>query len=229
MSRTSWVLILASFCSGMVAGPLRADPVFTDPLGDTYGTAPAFMAPQHDIVLASGFHSIVTNDVTFTVQLAGPISAPSALAYDSIDGFIDIDVDRNPATGIPPAFNNVTAFSPPPPLNLGADFFVDLASEVVNPGFVDVFDEFFVPQGSVPITYGANSFSVTIPFALLGGASPPFDYGVVVGSFGVEPTDRAPNGATPFTTLPEPASLAVFGLAALAGGVYLRRSKRAAA
>jgi hypothetical protein len=210
----------------MVAGPLRADPLFVDPLGDTYGTAPPVVAPQHDIVLASGIHSSVTDDVTFTVQLAGPISPPSAFAFDSIDGFIDIDADQNPATGIPPAFNNVTTFSPPPPLNLGTDFFVDLASEAFNPGFVDVFDEFFVSQGSVPITYGPNSFSVTIPFALLGGASPPFDFGVVVGSFGVEPTDRAPNGATPFTTVPEPASLAIFGLAALAGGVHLRRRKR---
>jgi hypothetical protein len=49
--------------------------------------------------------------------------------------------------------------------------------------------------------------------------------GLLIGTFN-EPTDRAPNGAEPLTTVPEPASavLLTFG-GALAAGVYSRRRK----
>jgi hypothetical protein len=176
--------------------------------------------------------------VYFEVNFSGAISPPSAFAANSVVGFLDLDTDKNAATGgdapwggpVPGGHSWINFFVaagsvPGPPINLGDEYFVDLGSEAFNAGFVDVISTTTgFPVISVPITYTATGFSLAIPLSALGNPSPPnFNFGGVVGTFN-ESTDRFPNGATPAEVTPEPASIVLFGVAGLAAcGVMWRR------
>lgn len=72
-----------------VAPPMLCGAAVVDPIGDTYGTG-----IQFDISSVSA----ITNgtSTTFEIRLAGPV--PAALDAN-LGGAIEIDVDRNPATG----------------------------------------------------------------------------------------------------------------------------------
>jgi len=195
----------------------RAD-LIVDPTGDTFGTG----AVQLDITSINATFS--GSNITFSVFFSGPISAPSALAPNSVGGFIDIDTDQNTATGDVPFIN---VFSPGPPIALGQDFFVELFSETIHPGSVDVFRT--LPDtvvGTAPIVFTSTSFSVTVPLALLGNDNGLLNYGVIIGTF-AEPTDRAPNGTAPATSqpIPEPTTMLLLGtgLAGVAAKVRKRR------
>jgi len=176
------------------------------------------------------------------VTFAGPIAPASAFAPNSLVGYIDLDTDANPATGgdspwggpVPGGNSWINFFVnqgtvPPPLIALGDELFVDLFSEALNPGFVDVrrtSDSGLA--GQVAIAYGANSFSFFLPDALLPpGSVANFNYGILVGTF-AEATDRAPNGSVPAQVeVPEPATLTLCGIVS-AGmiGWYWRRHKR---
>jgi hypothetical protein len=199
---------------------VRADLV-VDPTSDTYGTE----SVQLDITSINATFS--GSNITFFVSFAGGIAPPSALAPNSVVGFIDIDTDQNTATGDVPFIN---VFSPGPPIALGQDFFVDLGSEFLHPGSVDIFRT--LPDtvvGAAPIVFTSTSFSVTVPLALLGNDDGLLNYGAVIGTF-LEPTDRAPNGTLPATSqpIPEPATLLLLGtgLAGVAAKVRKRRNAR---
>jgi hypothetical protein len=196
-----------------------------DPTGDTFGAGPV----RPDITMVTG--NLVGGGVQFTVTYAGAISPASSFAANSVVGYIDLDTDQNAATGGTAPFGGPVAGGnswinyligqgsvPGPTINLGDEFYVDLFSESFHPGLVDVVDtNTGSPTGSVPISYSSNSFSLTVPLSLLGGDDGNLNYGVVTGTFN-EPTDRAPNGATPGTvsaqaaTVPEPGSLTLAGL-----------------
>jgi hypothetical protein len=224
-----------------LAATARADSI--DPTGDTFGAG----AGQHDIT--SYVAQILGSDVRWIVRFAGPISPASAFAPDSVIGFIDIDTDRNPATGgtapwgTPLAGGNswINFFvdpnpglpSIPGPLTaLGDELYVDLFSEAFHPGLVDVVDSATNNvQATVPITFGAMSFSFSLPTSVLGNSL--VNYGVLVGTFS-ELTDRTPNGDAPATSearaVPEPASLSLLGAGALSllGWAWRRRRATAA-
>lgn len=210
---------LCVFTSSAAAGPVYLD----DPIGDTFGGA-----PQLDISTYSGDFSVTGTDLTFTVNFTGPISPPSAFAPDSAVGFIDIDTDRNSATGDPGAMNALIGLGlvPGPNIDLGAELTVDLFSEVFQPGFVDILDpSTFTPLLTVPITFGPQSFSFNIPLSFIG--TPLVNYGITMGTFG-NPTDRAPNGVQAAVTTPEPSSLLLFGVVGAAACLWRRRTTRPA-
>ncbi|MDJ0634668.1 MAG: hypothetical protein QNJ34_15880 [Xenococcaceae cyanobacterium MO_188.B29] len=161
------------------------EPIFDDPLGDTFG----FGSPQIDIENVSGVVS--GEELKLTMNFFTPISAPSTGLSDSVVGFWDLDLDQDPLTGIA---SNQSFFAPPDQQGgpLGVEVVIDLFSEEFNPGFVDLFDTngFFI--GTAPITYGTNSLEISIPLSELGDDGN-LNYGTVIGTFN-EPTDAAPNG-----------------------------------
>jgi hypothetical protein len=212
-----FVLALAAGLAG--SARTHANPIL-DPAGDTFVPGPTI-----DIVASQGFAPGNPGQFRLSVNFATPISPASAFAPNSVIGYVDIDTDQNAATGASPFINT---FGGPPPVIMGNEFYIDLASELFNPGFVDLYDaNTNTVLGSLAITYGPSSFFIDLPLSLIGGDQQ-FNYALIVGDF-LSPTDRAPNGALPLA-IPEPASIAVFGLM-LTGvaGVIARRRRVAAA
>jgi hypothetical protein len=179
----------------------------SDPTGDTFASGPDIVSVQSN---SSG------SSVVFSVQFAGAIAPPSAFQSNSLYGFIDIDKDKNAATGgnapwggnVPGGNSWINFFSPPTSrVALGDEFFVDLGSEGNHPGQVDVDRTLdLVTTGTVAITYMSTSFSFTLPTSLLGGGNNDYNFGVLVGTAS-QITDQAPNGPLPASVLPEPSSI----------------------
>lgn len=199
----------------------NASPIQTDPVGDTFGAGPV----QLDITSYKGDRNDGLGVIQFAVNFSGTISPASALAPDSVVGFIEIDADQNPLTGNTSPL--VNSFAGAPPFNLGSELFIDLGSEIFNAGFVDVRDAvLFNVLGTIPITYSANGFAFDLPLSFLPPGSSTFpNYAMVVGTL-AEPTDRAPNGATPATVTPEPASIFAFGLIGITAASWTVRRRR---
>jgi hypothetical protein len=207
-----WILVLAiSF--PLFTGTARASSII-DPTGDTFGTG----AVQLDITSLEAVYD--STSLYLMMSFATPIAPASAVASNSVLGFIDLDADQNASTGVTPFTNT---FGPLSDIVLGMDYFVDLGVEFSTPGFVRVYSSANVLQGSVPITYGSDFFAIAIPLALLGGDDGVLNFAAVVGTF-AEPTDEVPNGRIPGTSsaVPEPGTLSLLGLAAIA---LVRRAK----
>lgn len=212
--------LLALISAALLAGPALAGPIL-DPSGDTVGG----YTPGVDIVNSPGFVNIGGGIYQLTVNFAGPITAPSAfdVSGNGVGGFIDLDLDRNPLTGAVPW----TSFFVSGPLNLGSEAYISLFDEFGTPGLVGLYDaNTFALLGQLAISFGPNSFTLTLPGSLIGNVSA-FNYALVsIPSSGVG-LDRAPNGAVPFdTVVPEPTTLAVVGL--VLGGAFAARRRKAA-
>ena len=184
MTRTlATALLLAAF-----AGTANAQ--YNDPMGDaqnTFGAGP----PLLDIATVS-----VTYDATtlyFTMTFFTPISPPSASMPDSVGGTLEFDTDQNAATGGTPLQN---VFSPPfASLSAGWEFEIDLFSETIHPGMVDILDSTFFVVGTVPIVYGPTSFSGEIPLSMLGNDDGIVDFTTIIGT-NPQPTDATDSVAT---------------------------------
>ncbi len=211
-------LLVALACC--LATEARADSLVLDPTGDTFGSG----AVQLDITsIGAAFNSTA---LTFTINFAGPIFAPSAFDPRSVVAFIDIDADQNSATGVGSATG---LFGPPPEPDLGVDYGIDLSFDVVVPGYVEIFDVVAnVSIGIAPVTFTTSALSINVPLALLGGDDGLVNYAVLIGTFD-EATDKAPNGVTPATSapIPEPATLVLLGTGLIGLGAAARRRRSA--
>jgi hypothetical protein len=176
----SFILGLASFH----VKPVWAN-VYQDPQGDTFGHG----SVQLDISsIDAQFNKTY---LVFKTSFYTPILPPHLNAPNSVVGFIDIDSDRNPATG---AQSFIDIFKPLsyPPSGLRDEYFISIFYETGNPGNVGVFTALsgsFV--GTAPITFTANSYTISVPLTLIGGSGF-VNYGTIIGTF-LEPTDLAPN------------------------------------
>jgi hypothetical protein len=216
----------------LYAVPVAWAAPISDPLGDVFDPGTLTSGPGHpDIVSYSGEWIPGPNVYQFSVTFATTITAPSVPGPNSITGFLEFDTDSDTATGTPPFINDAitNGYLAGPPINLGVDFFVDLISEAGMPGFVDIIDtNTFIPTATVPIAFGPNGFSLTIPEAVLTPSVTLFNYGIYAGNVNTFAGDRAPNGAVPAIVTPEPTSLTLFGLAITGVGVAWCRRRRSA-
>jgi len=216
MIRALAVLILLSLSTP----PSRAGIVYPDPVGDTFGVGPV----QHDITSIGS--TLTATDLIFNVTFADTIAPASAASPLSVVGFLDIDIDRNPATGVTDADSGFTIArgGVPAKSGLGVEVFLDLFSESATPGSVDLVNVGTLTAiGSAPITFDPHSLSIDVPLALLGGNGQ-VNYGITVGTFD-EATDEARNpGLSPATSVPEPSSLVLLGGSVVClAAVYGRR------
>lgn len=111
-------------------------------------------------------------------------------------------------------------------------FFVDLASELFQPGLVEFYETATATLvGTAPASFVGDLLTIVFPTSLIGNPTS-VRYGVLVGDF-FSPNDRAPNGEVGLSSqtlevIPEPTSVAVWlsiGLVAL--GMHWRRRSQA--
>ena len=157
---------------------VHVEPGIDDPLGDhitSFGNAIV------DIDVVEGGHdgTGVTLKVTFSQDTV----------MSQVVGYIDLDTDRNPATGTPPSAN---LFIPGTLQDIGVDFLLSLFNLPLG-GLVDVLNTTTgVFMGSVPATIVGQSLEITVPLTMLGGSNGAMHVGMALGTF-TQATDAAPN------------------------------------
>lgn len=109
-----------------------------------------------DITLISS--GLLGSTLSFNVQFAEEIAAPSSDSVNAIFGRLYLDIDSTPATGRPIAGGT-----------LGAEAFIDLATEAdVSNSTVELINtETNATQARLPIAFTATSFSINIPLSAL--------------------------------------------------------------
>lgn len=132
----------------------------SDPEGDTFVAGAPFDAVELTATLFGGDTLVVG------ARFAGPISPPDSGAADALDGFVDLDVDQDPTTGMISWTDSLTGSAP---LRMGNEFYLDLFSFDSGAGDADLVDDASNQvAGRVPVDFTADGFSAQIPLALLG-------------------------------------------------------------
>jgi hypothetical protein len=185
------------------------------PVNDLGGDTVAGAFATYDILSIDALFTVT--DVTFTVNLSSNPLAPSAAGTSGLNGFIDIDIDTNAATGI--TSNIDTLPVPFGNTGLGMEYSLKLSSESSHAGFVDLFDPIFSTTTTAPITYGLNMFSIKVLLSQLGNDDGLLSYSVAVGD-SANVTDQAVDAGGLAATsslapavIPLPAALWLFGSA----------------
>ena len=149
----------------------------TDPTGDVFGAAGV---PKWDLTSMS--ISRDTAGITVVLELTtDPISPVSGLASAMI-GFIDLDVDQEPQTGLGSV---VDEYRPrgTGATGLGADYVVVLGNYAAD-STVTVFDLFGDPMGQVRPVFSGRRVSIRIPKGLIGDDDGRLDAAAIVGIAG---------------------------------------------
>lgn len=183
----SLLLVFATLLIPVVAAAQPTSSPVTDGQGDAFDIF-GFGPPFHDIdtidVTFSATH------VHFLATFHTTIAPPSAFAFNSVYGALDLDTDENGSTGLAALQNG---FSPPlPSVGIGVDYYVDIGSEEFHPGFVDVISSAFVITAIVPVVFTSDTIAVDVPLSALGGDDGSMRFALLAGSF-FQPTD-ASNG-----------------------------------
>lgn len=155
----------------------------TDPAGDTFGTGPT------QIDLSGLSAELVGSNLVIELDFHGAIQPPDGAGANAIDALIDIDVDQNGATGGP---SWTDTLSPAATTGMGIEFYVDLLS--LADGTVSVLNNDELEEGRAPVTFTANSLTVSIPLIVIQDEGA-VNVAAVVGTQS-EPTDKAPNNGT---------------------------------
>gem|GEM_PF-2393982 len=165
----------------------RAKSSAQDPIGDTFGAG----MTQIDVVELRA--DVVGNTLVIGIDFSAAISLPDSELPNAIDGIIDIDVDQDGATGLVPFVDLLTGN---PTTGMGDEFHLDLFDFDSTGSTISLVDDVSSPGTAVdvPIAFGNDSLTVTIPLALLGDDGA-VDVAAIVGTL-AEPTDVAPNSGS---------------------------------
>ncbi len=174
-----------------------------DPTGDTLGSGPV----QIDITSFSV--DAVGEDLVIGISFADAISPPDSSEANAVDGFVDLDTDQDGSTGDVPWTDTLSD----PTTGMGNEFYVDFFTYSADDGAADVVNDLTEEvAGRAPVTFTANSLTVTIPLAMIGDDGA-VDAATIVGTAD-EPTDKAPNQGSVASEEVEP------GIISLQGGRF---------
>jgi hypothetical protein len=188
-----WVLALGVCCAACGSTPTapindRAPFDFSgdDPVGDTVAVTPLppGAGPAVDLVAVSGH--VGTDAITLNLDFAQPIAFWSAQAANSLDGFVDFDLDQNASTGVADAAQSAGGS-----FDLGVELYLDLRDNGLGQiALVDAVKKSFV---TVPATISGTRLTITIARTLLGTDDGQFDLGVLIGDRDRPVTDFGPD------------------------------------
>ncbi len=196
--------------------PLLSHAAISDPAGDTYGTGMPF-----DILSVAGVTD--GNSTTFEIRFAKPL--PASLDAN-LWGAIEIDVDRNAATGKSSELDY-------PNMNFthGVDYVIGFYYDD-EPGTAAILNVTTGDYFSLPAEYGDDFFRITVPISGLGGDARMY-YAVGVGDgldINSAYSDIAGNDyALLVTETPEPGTWALSSAALAVAGLVRARARRRAA
>lgn len=159
---------------------------FTDAEGDTLANAATLPQRALDVTGISG--SVDASSIVVELRFSTPVRPWSEQATGSVDGFVDMDIDNDAATGIPGAAAEFGGSAP-----LGAEYYLSLRDEIGpgrSVGLVRVADYSFRP---VAATWEGNVMRVTIPRAAMQDDDGTMRLSVVVGHPQDPATDFAPS------------------------------------
>ncbi|MHB1223720.1 MAG: hypothetical protein ACYC2G_06680 [Gemmatimonadaceae bacterium] len=155
---------------------------FADPVGDRLAGDDDIGSP--DIVRMSGSYD--ADALTIVLTFDAPVVPWSENQLNSLDGFVDLDVDESALTGIPAAGDEYGANA-----GLGADFFLnlrDVGGTQMNLMRADG-KQFTIVQAE----FDGKTVTVELPRSALGDDEDGLRMSVVVGHPGSPATDLAPN------------------------------------
>jgi hypothetical protein len=234
--RSSWrFLFLVAFFAGLPSA--NADFV-------TYSHSSSELpgAPGPAITLLSLTGNNDGTNLTFTLTFSNPtIEGPSSNNPDAVYGFINIDTDKNSATGVSGTFLDSNGFQPGfgrySPSSAGIDLYINLSSEGSithpGPGLVDLVPtDTLTPIATEPISYKnqagstPSTLSVSIPLSFFSTNHITLvdtgNFSAIVGNLN-NATDFLP----PPAVIPEPSSLLLLGTSMLSlGGLAAWRMRR---
>lgn len=125
MNRENWPRRFAiTFLLWLLATPVWAGPLFTDPTGDALGI--------HDITSLNT--RIVGGKLFFDITFKESVTDPSLGGPRDLFGFLDLDVDQSVSTGInSPDVDFLAARGGiGPATGLGVDYYIDLSSILLS-------------------------------------------------------------------------------------------------
>jgi hypothetical protein len=153
----------------------------TDPANDTLSDA-VLGAPQAiDLINIHG--DFKRDSLIVTLTFGGPVSPASIEVDNSLAGFIEFDIDDNPATGAAAVSDDYGAAS-----GLGIEYFIELFSSTPT-SVVLVSSTTSIP---VPASFSENTVTVRIPMSAIGRDDGNFGVVTVLGTLD-RATDVAPN------------------------------------
>jgi hypothetical protein len=159
------------------------DFAFEDPRGDTLAVLdlPPNAGPAVDLISVSG--TVGADLVTLILDFAEPVSLWTSAAANSLDGFVDFDLDQASGTGGQDAAGGQ--------FGLGVEFYLDLRDNGGGRmGLVDVTKKTFT---TVPATFDGTRVTIEIPRSAFGTDDGQMNIGVLIGDRDRPQTDFGPD------------------------------------
>ena len=169
--------------SGGVGGGSSANFSFTDPINDRVAGEAELGAP--DIVQVSGSYD--DSELTLVLIFDSPVLPWSANQLNSLDGFVDFDLDEDQSTGIPAAADEFGGNA-----GLGAEMYLSLRD--VGGTHMTLVHAGTKQFTGVPAVFEGKTVTIRIPRTdLADDVDGRFRMAVVVGHPAHSATDFAPN------------------------------------
>jgi len=136
-----------------------------DPSGDTFVPAPIGFA-NHDICDIKAEYDAVSGNLVFEIMTASPFTNPWDSPTNGLTGFIDIDVDKNPATGPTSFYSGLS----------GVEFTIAFFNPFfgTQAGYAQILESNTGAPIYVPIMYGTNTMTLEMDPCVFGGQA--FNY-----------------------------------------------------
>jgi len=179
-------LIVAAGCAESTSSTdISFQRTFADPVGDTIAPGPNVFARALDVkTIRVG---MTADSLFIRYEFTAPISFWSTGEPESIDGFVDLDLDDNVATGGRSAVDEFGYGV----ANIGTDFYVSLQDD--RNGHARMLDFATRTWHQMGITVAGNAFTLRISRSDLGESDGVFSLSALVGGQLRLATDAVPN------------------------------------